>query len=203
MKIFLHKEGQLRAAHIILGYKLSTKRFQSLKNVIRARDLHLALIDIVVLSFLLSEPPPEGTQYAELPTPLATRLLYSQETPIPSDDEAKESTPEPIHLEVTEKVFEFFYYEDDSNTAIARSSTEMGIVEKSPDLLALLIAYAGGSSPAVAVTPRPLTLAVSRTSPANAAEKKRKKGQGGKGAEDAEEGEIIEPLAKEARAGKG
>ena len=79
----------------------------------------------------------------------------------------------------------------------------MGIAEKSPDLLALLIAYAGGSSPAVAVTPRPLTPVVSRTSPANAAEKKRKKGQGGKGAEDAEEGEIIEPLAKEARAGKG
>ena len=44
----------------------------------------------------------------------------------------------------------------------------MGIEEKTPDLLALLIAYAGGSSPAVAVTPRPPTPAVTHISPADA-----------------------------------
>ena len=43
-EIFLHKEEQLRAAYVTLGYKPSTKRFRILKNVIKARDPHLALI---------------------------------------------------------------------------------------------------------------------------------------------------------------
>ena len=38
-KIFLHKDRQLRAAQVILGYKPSTKHFQSPKNVIKARTL--------------------------------------------------------------------------------------------------------------------------------------------------------------------
>ena len=57
-EIFLHRDGQLQAAHVILGYKPSTKRFQSLKSVIRAKDPRLALIDVAVPGFLLSEPPP-------------------------------------------------------------------------------------------------------------------------------------------------
>lgn len=89
LEIFIHKDGQLRAAHLILGYKPSTKCFQSMK------DTQLALIDVAVPRFLLSESPPEGTQDAQLPSPLAARLLYSHEPPIPSDDEAKEPTPKP------------------------------------------------------------------------------------------------------------
>jgi len=76
-EIFLHKNEQLMVAHVILGYKPSTKHFQSLKNVIKARDPCLALIDVAVLGFLLTEPPFEGTQDVQLPVPIATRLLYS------------------------------------------------------------------------------------------------------------------------------
>ena len=108
LEIFLHKDGQLQAAHIILGYKPFIKRFQSTENVIKARDPLLALIDIAVPGFLLSKPPPAGTQDAQLPAPLAARLLYSQESSIPSNDEAKESTPKPIHQEVTKMDFEVF-----------------------------------------------------------------------------------------------
>ena len=82
-EIFLHKDGQLKVAHVILGYKPSTKRFQSPKNVIKARDSHLALIDVAVPSFLLIKPPPEETQDAQLLAPLAAKLHYSQEPPIP------------------------------------------------------------------------------------------------------------------------
>ena len=60
LEIFLHKDGQLRATHIILGYKPSTKRFQSLENVIKARDIRLALIDVAVPGFLLTKPPSIG-----------------------------------------------------------------------------------------------------------------------------------------------
>ena len=56
----------------------------------------MALIDVVVSGFLLTKPPPVGTQDALLPTLFAARLLYSQEPPIPLDDEAKEPTPDPV-----------------------------------------------------------------------------------------------------------
>lgn len=54
--------------------------------------------------------------------PLAARLLYSQEPPIPSEEEERESTLEPIHPEVIEKDFEIFYREDTPNTATVLSS---------------------------------------------------------------------------------
>ena len=81
----------------------------------------------------------------------------------------------------------------------------MGFEEKTPDLLALIMAHVGGSSLAVAVT-WPPTLAATHTSPADAEDKKRKRAQGGKGAEGIEEGEILHSShqlpAKEAWAGK-
>lgn len=47
-EIFLHKDGQLWASHVILGYKPSTKLFQTPKNIIKAKDQRLALIDVAV-----------------------------------------------------------------------------------------------------------------------------------------------------------
>lgn len=81
-EIFIHKDSQLRAAHLILRYKPSTKCFQSPKNFIKVKDTRLALIDLVVPGFLLFEPSPEGIQDAQLPAPLAARLLYSHEPPL-------------------------------------------------------------------------------------------------------------------------
>ena len=64
LEIFLHKDGQLRATHIILGYKPFTKCFQNSKNIIKAKDARLALIDVAIPIFLLAEPPLAGTQDA-------------------------------------------------------------------------------------------------------------------------------------------
>ena len=64
----------------------------------------------------------------------------------------------------------------------------MGFEEKTPDLLAQLTAHAGGSSPAVAMTPHPPTPVAIHASHVDAANKKRKWGQGSKGSEDAEKG---------------
>ena len=93
-EIFLHTNDQLRAVHVILGFKPLSKCFQSLKNVIKAKDARLALIDVAIPNFLLVEPPLAGTQDAQLPAPLAAKILYSLEPPIPSDEEAKDSTLE-------------------------------------------------------------------------------------------------------------
>ena len=80
--------------HIILRFKPLSKCFQSPKNVIKAKGARLALIDVVVPGFLLVEPPPTETQDTQLPAPLAAKLLYSLEPPIPLDEEAKEPKPE-------------------------------------------------------------------------------------------------------------
>ena len=103
-------------AYVILGYKPSTKHFQSPKYVIKARDPHLAQIDIAVPGFLLTEPPPEGTQDTQIPVPIAAQLLYSQEPPLPSEEEAEESTSNFVQ-EVTDKDFEVFYRSDASSTS--------------------------------------------------------------------------------------
>ena len=66
----------------------------------------------------------------------------------------------------------------------------MVLEEKTPNLLALLIAHARGASPAIPVvrTPAPMD-----ASSSDVIDKKRKKGQKGKGSEDVEEGEVTHP----------
>ena len=77
----------------------------------------------------------------------------------------------------------------------------MGFEEKTPDLLALLTAHAGGSFPTVVVVTQPPTPAPTRTFSMKAANKKWKKAQGDKGTEGAKEGEVTQsshqPSAKE------
>ena len=127
--------------------------------------------------FLLTKPPLEGTQDAQLPTPSATKLLYSQEhPPIPSNNEEREPILEPIYQEVTEKYFKVFYREDAPSTSTTHSLLEMDFEEKTSDLLALLTAHVRGFSPVIAVMPRPPTPATARTSLAEATNKKRKHG---------------------------
>ena len=65
-EIFVHTDGQLRAAHIILGYDPISFSFQAPKYVIKAKDLRLHQINIAV-SIFLTGPALEGTQLVELP----------------------------------------------------------------------------------------------------------------------------------------
>lgn len=118
----------------------------------------MALIDIAVPGFLLSEPPPAGTQDAQLSAPLAVRLYYSQEPPIPSNDEAKEPPPEPIQKEDPEDAPSTSYRclhpaQVSTNQEATNIPEGMGFEEKTPPLLALLTAHTEGSSLAVAVVP--------------------------------------------------
>ena len=107
-EIFLHKDSQLRAVHMIFSFNPISKRFKSPKHVIRAKDPRLALIDVAVPGFLTIAHAPFRTQDTQLPAPLIAKLLYSQELPIPSDDDAEERTLEATQ-EVTYKDFEIFY----------------------------------------------------------------------------------------------
>jgi len=62
---------------MILNFTPIPKRFQSPKHMIRAKDPRQELIDVAILDFLLTEPPPTRTQDTQLPALCATKLLYS------------------------------------------------------------------------------------------------------------------------------
>ena len=65
VEIFIHTNGQFRAAHLILDYISISKSFLAPKCVIKARDPQLQRISVAALSFLLSDPIQEGTQAAD------------------------------------------------------------------------------------------------------------------------------------------
>ena len=61
VEVFVHKDEQLRAAHLFLDYILISNAFQAPKCVIKARDPHLQRISVATLGFLISGSIPEGT----------------------------------------------------------------------------------------------------------------------------------------------
>ena len=66
-KVFVHTDGQLRAAHLILDYVPISKVFQAPKCMIKARDPLLQRISVAALGFLLLGPKVEGV---EITTPI-------------------------------------------------------------------------------------------------------------------------------------
>ena len=60
-EMFVHSDGQLRAAHLILGYTPISKSYQALKCIIKVKDLCLHWISIAALGFLIIGSIPEGT----------------------------------------------------------------------------------------------------------------------------------------------
>ena len=66
--MFVSKDRQLRAVHLILDFEPLSNKFQDVDHPIRARDPRLARIDVSVLGFLAREdimpvelPPPPGS----------------------------------------------------------------------------------------------------------------------------------------------
>lgn len=60
VEVFVHTDGQLRAAHLILGYTPLSSSFQVPKCVIKVRDYHLHLINVIVPGFIYLDPRPQG-----------------------------------------------------------------------------------------------------------------------------------------------
>lgn len=87
-KIFLHTDGQLRAAHVILGYKPISTRFQTPKYIIKAKDPQLHQINIAVPGFL-NGPPPEGTHPVELPAQRASKEEAAPSSLAPEEEATK------------------------------------------------------------------------------------------------------------------
>ena len=109
-KVFVNEDDQLRAAHLILGYKPISSSFQVPKCVIKARDPYLQRISVVVPGFLLPEgiPVPEGTLSTQpiLEGTLSTQPILKgvPKVAFPLQHSTGEATSsQPIHKEEKEK----------------------------------------------------------------------------------------------------
>ena len=98
----MNTDDQLRATHLILGYKPISSSFQVPKCVIKAKDPRLHRISVVVPSFLLSKgvPIPRGTLTIEsifegipkvaLPLQLTTEVTTSSRPTNTEEEEVVE-----------------------------------------------------------------------------------------------------------------
>lgn len=108
-EIYVNEDGQLRAAHLILGYQPLSRAFQDVGQAIRAGSLRLARIDVSKPKFLarndlrpvilprIQNPPP----VAQLPPP------DNLEVAAQAEEEAESS-----RLSLEEEIDEFYFEED-------------------------------------------------------------------------------------------
>ena len=73
-QIFVHDDGKLRAAHLILDYESLSNTFQEVGNAIKANEYRLARIDVSRPHFLapydlppINHPIPQGVPLAAQP----------------------------------------------------------------------------------------------------------------------------------------
>ena len=204
-EIFIHTNGQLRAAHIILGYKPISTSFQAPKYVIKAKDPQLHQINIVVPGFLTS-PPPVGTHPVELPTQRAPEEEATSSNLTPEEEatrvikvvDSSEDINEdfrvfnqPRSIESPGATFKHLHpaqvrsiqeSSDIPNSMVLQMKPKIGLLE-------LLESHTGGFVLEVSIQTQPLTPLLVHTSPSELADKKRKHDK--KGKEVAEEGKVI------------
>ena len=103
-------DGQLGAAHLILGYTPISRAFQALRCMIRAKDPRLHLISVAYEGFVVPEgiPLPRSTPLTQ-PLPVAT---LSARVPSPSpilqvEEEEKEEQKEKGLVDLTKSTNDF------------------------------------------------------------------------------------------------
>lgn len=116
--MFVHIDGQLRAAHLILDYIPISKSFQALKSVIKARDPRLHRINVATPSFPITGPVPEGMLTTDLipesilkvalPPPHTIEEATSSNPTITKEEEEEEKEEEVVEISDFEDEFEFF-----------------------------------------------------------------------------------------------
>ena len=123
--------GQLKATHLILGYKPISHAFQAPRCVIRAKDPRLHRISVAYEGFIVSEgiPLPRNTPLTQ-PLPVAT---LSAGVPSPSpilqvEEEEEEEQEEEGFVDLTESTEEFEVFNQTSPPK--NVPEEMGIQRK-------------------------------------------------------------------------
>ena len=106
-EVFVHSDNQLRAACLILDYNPLSLSFQALKCVIKAKDLCLHLINVIVPVFLNPGPGPQGVLKVE---PLLQYKVKDETTPsqLATKEEEEEEKEEVVEVLDSEDDFEVF-----------------------------------------------------------------------------------------------
>ena len=184
-EIFVNTDGQLQAAHIILGYKAISTSFQAPKYVIKAKDPRLYQINIAVLGFLTG-PPPEGTHLIELPSQCSAKeeatsshLVFEEATKVVEVSDSEEDFEifdQPQSLEPSGATFSHLTPAQVSSVLETFDIPNTMVLQRKPktSLLKLFESHAGRLVPEVAVQTRPPTPLPTHTSQLEPTNKKRK-----------------------------
>ena len=100
-------DGQLRAAHLILGYTPISRAFQAPKCVIKARDPRLHCINVAYEGFVVPEgiPIPEGTPLTQPFFVAIPSVGTSSSQPVPQEEEEGKEEEEEKEKEEEEEGF--------------------------------------------------------------------------------------------------
>ena len=103
-------DGQLRAAHLILGYTPISRAFQAPRYVIRTKDPRLHRISVAYEGFVVPEgiPLPKNTPFTQS-LPIATLLAGVSSSPpiLQEEQEEKEEQEEQGFMDLTESMDKF------------------------------------------------------------------------------------------------
>ena len=116
VEVFVHRDGQLRAAHLILSYTPISKSFQAPKCIIKAKDPCLHRTSVAAPGFLISclilegtlvtNPIPEGIPKIALPPQYTAEEAISSHPTITKEEEEKEE--EVVEVSDSEDEFDVF-----------------------------------------------------------------------------------------------
>ena len=115
-EVFVHSDGQLKAAHLILDYTSISKSYQVPKCVIKAKNPRLHRISVAAPGFLINgpilegtlttNPIPEGIPKVALPPQHTIGEATSSHLAITKEEEEKEE--EVVEVSDSEDEFESF-----------------------------------------------------------------------------------------------
>ena len=113
-KVFVHTEGQLRVAHLILNYIPISKIFQASRCIIKVKDPRLHRISVTAPGFLTTSPIPEGILTTN-PIPkgiskvaLPPQYTTGEATPAITKEEEEEKEEEVVEVSDSKDKFEGF-----------------------------------------------------------------------------------------------
>ena len=107
-ELFIHTDGQLRAAHLILDHILISFSFQALKCQIKARDPRLHLINVAMPGFLNPGSGPQGVLKIESLLQCKAEDEVTPFQPATREEEEEEKEEEVVEVFDSKDEFEVF-----------------------------------------------------------------------------------------------
>ena len=141
--MFVHIDGQLRAAYLILDYIPISKSFQAPKCVIKAQDPRLQRISVAAPSFLITSSIPEDVLSTNPIPEGIPKVEASSSRPITKDKEREqEREKELVEVSDSKDNFEVFNqplspetsFSDLGTSSPAQTSQQQGATSSPDDM---------------------------------------------------------------------